>query len=108
MHSINNEFLHLKELARQNRLLFSKHFSVVRKNERHITNDEVKWAIVSGLIFEDENAYKAVYKFADRYLSAVFHVTPSGEQLFVRTAYVPDASSWDADSYKNWIRQMKH
>ena len=53
MHSINNEFLHLKELASQNRLLFSKHFSVVRKNERCITNDEVKWVIVSGLIFEE-------------------------------------------------------
>jgi len=64
MHSINNEFLRLKELASQNRLLFSKHFSVVRKNERRITNDEVKWAIVSGLIFEEGNGYKAVYKFA--------------------------------------------
>lgn len=102
----DNEFKKLKELAKQNRLIFSKHFSDIRSDERDITNEEVKRVIVRGLIFEEDNAYKSVCKVGNKYLSAVFHVTPK-DYLFIITAYNPESNSWDVDSYKNWIRQRR-
>ena len=102
----NNEFRNFKELAKKNRLIFSRHFSDVRKKERNITNEEVKQAIINGLIFEEDDAYKSVYKIGIWHITVVFHLTPRN-YLFIRTAYHPEHNSRDVDSYKSWLKQGK-
>ena len=106
MNDNNNEFKSFKELAKKNRLIFSRHFSYVRKDERNITNEGVKRTIINGLIFEDDDAYKSVCKIENKYITVVFHLTPRN-YLFIRTAYHPEHNSRDVDSYKRWLKQGK-
>jgi len=103
----NNEFRNFRELAKKNRLLFSKHFSEVRQHERNITNEELKQTIIKGFIFEEDDAYKAVYKIGNEYVSVVFNFAKSRKQIFIITAYNPKNNSWDVDSYKRWLKQGK-
>ena len=104
---MNKEFTAARILASKNRLIFSKHFLNLRKNERDITAEEIKYAIVNGFIFADDNAYKAVCKIRNRHIGVVFKFTKSGNDLFVITAYNLKKDSWDVDSYKNWLRHKK-
>ena len=64
----DNEFKNIRELVKQNRLIFSRHFSDIRSDERDITNEEVNRVIIRGLIFEEDNVYKSVCKVGNMYL----------------------------------------